>query len=152
MYHVKRLLDNNFSFQLFTIQYILLLIANLIPLNISFIAFVFEITFPIYIGYFKAILEFSFIPFAVFLQIESIWIKYWFEFKWKCVKPIDDQFVVTSLVYINLLLALSLSSAGVIISGGTLPLTLGIVSPYDRTMNMNENERFIPRYLSTKRY
>ena len=35
-------MDNDFSFQLFTIQYILLLIANLIPLNISFIAFVFE--------------------------------------------------------------------------------------------------------------
>ena len=124
----------------------LLLVANLIPLNITFIAFVFEINIPIYIGCFKAILEICLVLIAGFLQIESIWIKYWMEFRWKCVKPIDDKFVITFLVLINSFLALSLSITRLITSGSNEPLTLGILSPYDRIMEMNENETFTPRY------
>ena len=62
------------------------------------------------------------------------------------MKPIDDKFVITCLVSMNSFLAFSLSVIRLKISGRTEPLTLGIVSPYDRIMEMNKNETFTPRY------
>ena len=128
--------------QLFTTQYGLLLVANLIPLNITFLSFVFDITFPIYIGFFKGAIEFSVLIFAVLLQIETIWIKYWIEFKWKSVKPIDDKFVLTSLIIINTVISICIAISVVILSGGNIPMTYGIVSTFDRWINMNSNDAY----------
>ena len=116
--------------------------ANLIPLNITFLSFVFDITFPIYIGYFKGTIEFSVLIFSVLLQIETIGIKYWIEFEWKSVKPIDDQFVLSSLVIINTIISVSIAISVVILSGGDIPLTYGIVSTFDRWIHMNSNNAY----------
>ena len=118
------------------------MVANLIPLNITFLSFVFDITFPIYIGYFKGTIEFSVLIFAVLIQIETIWIKYWIEFKWKSVKPIDDKFVLTSLIIINTVISICIAISVVILSGGNIPMTYGIVSTFDRWFHMNSNDAY----------
>ena len=61
-------------------------------------------------------------------------------------RAFDDKFVIMCLVSINSFLAFSLSVIRLKISGRTEPLILGIVSPYDRIMEMNENETFTPRH------
>ena len=126
----------------------MLQLCQKIPITISFVAYVFDVTFPIYFGYLKAILQYWIILFAGLLQLESIWFRYWTEFKWKHVKPIDDRFVITFLVMTNSLVAFGLSSIGAIVSGGSLPITFGIVSQFDRMVNMNnENGIFVKRYV-----
>ena len=95
----------------------------------------------------NVILQFWIILFG-FLQLESIWFRYWTEFKWKHVKPIDDRFVITFLVMTNSLVAFGLSFIGAIVSGGSLPMTFGIVSQFDRMVNMNNgNDIFAKRYV-----
>ena len=117
----------------------LLLVANWIPLNLMFVGFVFDITFPTFLGFLKAAIETTLMETAVLLQVESIWIRYWIEFKWKSVRPIDDKFVVTCLIIINIFISFSSATITMILAGGDTPLTFGIVSPYDRFMNMNSN-------------
>ena len=129
----------------------MLLLCQKIPVTISFVAYVFDITLPICFGYLKVILQFWIIVFSGLLQLESIWFRYWTEFKWKHVKPIDDRFVITFLVMTNSLVAFGLSSIGAIVSGGSLPMTFGIVSQFDRMVNMNnENGIFAKRYEGKK--
>ena len=51
----------------------------------------------------------------------------------------------------NSLVAFGLSSIGAIVSGGSLPMTFGIVSHFDRMVNMNnENGIFAKRYEGKK--
>ena len=121
----------------------LLLIANWIPLNLMFVGFVFDITFPTFVGFIKAAVEKTLMETALLLQVESIWIKYWIEFKWRSVRPIDDKFVVTCLVIVNIFIGLSSATITLTLAGGDIPLTYGIVSPFDRFMFMNNNTTLI---------
>ena len=120
----------------------LLLIANWFPLNLMFVGSVFDITFPTYVGFIKAAVEKTLMETALLLQVESIWIKYWIEFKWKSVRPIDDSFVVTCLVIVNIFIGFSSATITLTLAGGDIPLTYGIVSPFDRFMNMNNNTKY----------
>ena len=117
--------------------------ANWIPLNIMFVGFVFDITFPTFVGFIKAAIEKTLMETALLLQVESIWIKYWIEFKWKSVRSIDDNFVVTCLVIINIIIGLASATTTLTLAGGDIPLTFAIVSPFDRYMHMNSNTSVI---------
>ena len=117
--------------------------ANWIPLNVMFVGFVFDITFPTFVGFIKAAIEKTLMETALLLQVESIWIKYWIEFKWKSVRSIDDNFVVTCLVIINIIIGLASATTTLTLAGGDIPLTFGIVSPFDRYIHMNFNTSVI---------
>ena len=119
-----------------------LLMANVIPLTISFLSFSFDIWFPILICYLKAYFDIMAVVFVILLQIEICWIKYWVEFKWKSVKQINDGFVITSLVVVNFVISSYVSILGVIESAGIQPITIGISSPFDRRVNMNKSKGF----------
>ena len=121
-----------------------LLVANVIPLTIAFLSFTFDIWFPTPICSFKAYLDIVTVMFIILLQLEICWIKYWIEFKWKSVKQINDEFVVTVLFILNFLISSYVSILGITESGGLQPMTNGICSPYDRIVNMNRSESFFP--------
>ena len=120
----------------------MLLMANVIPLTISFLSFSFDIWFPISICYLKAYIDIMSVVFVILLQIEICWIKYWVEFKWKSVKQINDGFVITFLVVANLAISSYVSILGVMESAGIQPITIGISSPFDRQVNMNKSKGF----------
>ena len=119
-----------------------LLMANVIPLTISFLSFSFDIWFPISICYVKAYFDIMAVVFVILLQIEICWFKYWVEFKWKSVKQINDSFVISSLVVVNFVISSYVSILGVIESAGIQPITIGISSPFDRYVNMNRSKGF----------
>ena len=119
-----------------------LIMANVIPLTISFLAFSFDIWFPISICYLKAYFDIMAVVFVILLQIEICWIKYWVEFKWKSVKQINDGYVITSLVLVNFAISSYVSILGVIESAGIQPITIGIGSPFERHVNMNKSKGF----------
>ena len=126
-------------------QYVLLLIANVISLNISFIAFVFDAWFPISIGYLKATVEIGTITFGKLSLLEIIWIKFWNEFKKDSVKATDERFVVLSLNVVNFFFSAYIAIMAVYTSAGNQPTTFGIVSPFDRFIEMNKEHVIFPR-------
>lgn len=83
-----------------------LLAMNIIPWNIAFVSFVFDVRFPLYFGQLKTFLENALQFSCIFYGIEIYWIKYWITFVWKSVRSIDDQFVVAFFSIINIFLSL----------------------------------------------
>ena len=133
-------------FQLFTLHYVVLLANNTTTFNVAFISFVFDYPFSLCIGYIKAFIDIASAVFMLILQFEICWMKYWIEFNWKHIKPIDDRFVINSIIVINLFMSSFASILGIMESGGIQPITLGTSSSYDRLISMNRNDGFFPRY------
>ena len=126
-------------------QYVLLLIANGISLNISIIAFVFDVWFPISVGYLKASVEIGTLTFGKLLLLEIICIKFWNEFKRHSVKATDERFVILCLNIVNFFFSAYVAIMAVLTSAGNQPTTFGIVSPFDRFIEMNKEHIIFPR-------
>ena len=126
-------------------QYVLLLIANGISLNILIIAFVFDVWFPISVGYLKASVEIGTLTFGKLLLLEIIWIKFWNEFKRHSVKATDERFVILCLNIVNFFFSAYVAIMAVLTSAGNQPTTFGIVSPFDRFIEMNMEHIIFPK-------
>lgn len=117
------------------------LILNLIPWNIAFVSFVFDIRFPMIVGQFKVLLELTLDFSLVFLCAEICLIKYWMAFVWKSVRPIDDVFVVTCINIVNTFLSFLIT---LLRSQFMVPriLTYGIIDSIDTCDHCYTNINF----------
>ena len=91
--------------------------VNMVPVNIAFVSFVFEVRFPIQVGYFKGFLELAGHVSNIIISIESCWFKFCQDIIWKSVKPYDDQFIMICFGSTSLVLGLLLSSYKFMTSG-----------------------------------
>ena len=85
------------------------MVINVFCANIAMIAFVFEVRFPIQVGYINGFLQNALIMNHVLISIESCWFKFYQDIIWKSVKPYDDQFIIICFGLISLCVGLVLS-------------------------------------------
>ena len=104
--------------QLFSNVYITFIISNLTTLNIGCISNVFDINFPLWVGYIhSSIIHFNII-YIILTFLECIIVKYWMKFICKTVLPIDSQFFVTCFTIINTFIILFLNTLRIQSGGG----------------------------------
>ena len=84
-------------FQLSSLGFTIVILRNLVILNLATIFALFDIHFPFYIVYIHKFVTVFSMFFFLFLVIQSCIIRYWTEFIWKSVRPIDDRFVMAFL-------------------------------------------------------
>ena len=90
---------------------------NLTTFNVKISMLVLEVQMPMGIIYVCHFIRTASSFFLMFIIFESVLIRYWTEFVWKTVKPIDDQFVIFCLTLINTFIS-SYLSIFKILSGG----------------------------------
>ena len=90
---------------------------NLTIFNVKISMLVLEVQMPMGIIYACHFIRTTASFFLMFIIFESVLIRYWTEFVWKTVKPIDDQFVIFCLTLINTFISSYLSILK-ILSGG----------------------------------
>ena len=107
-----------FTFQLFSNLYVTFIVSNLTTLNIGCISNVFDIKFPLWVGYIhSSILHYNLI-YILLHFLECIIVKYWMKFVCKTVLPIDSQFVVTYFTIINNFISIFLTILRIQSGGG----------------------------------
>ena len=107
-----------FIFKLFSNLYITFIISNLTTLNIGCISNVFEIEFPLWVGYIHSSIIHYNIVYILLTFLECIIVKYWMKFVCKTVLPIDSQFVVTCFTIINNFISIILTVLRIQSGGG----------------------------------
>ena len=90
---------------------------NSTTFNVKICMLVFEVQMPMGIIYACHFIRTASCFSLLFILLESVLIRYWTEFVWKTVKPIDDQFVIFCLTLINTFVSSYLSILK-ILSGG----------------------------------
>ena len=111
-------------------MYITFIISNLTTLNIGCISNVFDMKFPLWVGYIhSSIIHFSII-YIILTSFECIVVKYWMKFVCKTVLPIDSQFFVTYFTIVNTFIILYLNILR-IHSGGGKVLASEVISYMD---------------------
>ena len=107
-------------FQLFSNLYAVFIISNITTLNLSTFSNVFDVRFPLWIGYAQFIIVHFNILFIIFTFLECIVLKYWMKFVCKTILPIDTQFVVTTLTITNLIIGSFLAFVRLQSGGGAV--------------------------------
>ena len=87
--------------QLFTSLYFIFLVFNPLIATIKSVSFVFEIDMPTCINYLQIFIGVFAWGFILQTLLEYCLLKYWVEFVWKSVRPIDDQFISIFLYLLN---------------------------------------------------
>ena len=99
-------------------MYITFIISNLTTLNIGCISNVFDINFPLWVGYIHSSIIFFNIIYIILTFLECIIVKYWMKFVCKTVLPIDSQFFVKCFTIINTFIILFLNILRIQAGGG----------------------------------
>ena len=94
--------------------------------TVKAVHFIFEVEAPTYINYLQIIV--AVFAFCVILQtlVEYCVIKYWVEFVWKSVRPIDDQFITRFLYLLNGMIGLLGTTWNIILENSDINSKLSI--------------------------
>ena len=87
--------------QLFTSIYFIFLVFNPLIATFKSLSFIFEIDMPTYINYLQIFTGVFAWGFILQTLVEYCLLKYWVEFVWKSVRPIDDRFISIFLHLLN---------------------------------------------------
>ena len=107
-------------FQLFSNLYAVFIFANITSLTISTFSNVFDIKFPLWVGYMQFMIIHFNILYIIFTFFECIIVKYWMKFVCRTVLPIDNDFVVMSLTIINISVGLFFAALRLQSGGGAV--------------------------------
>ena len=91
------------------------------PLIATFksVSFVFEIDMPTYINYLQIFMGVFAWGFILQTLVEYCLLKYWVEFVWKSVRPIDDQFIPIFLYLLNCMAGLLFTIWNIVLESAT---------------------------------
>ena len=105
-------------FQLLSIIYAINIGSNVTILTIRTILTVFDLTLPLNISYFFLFCECLSIFYNLLTIIEISWLKYFYKFVWKSVRPLDEGFVVSCFTLNNIIFGALLTIAWIMSGSG----------------------------------
>ena len=110
--------------------YSIMIASNITILTLRTIITIFDLTLPLNLSYFILFCE----SFSIFYQlltfIEISWLKYFYKFVWKSVRPLDDGFVVSCFTLNNIVFGTLLSIAWIMSGSGKLHL-MHVADPFE---------------------
>ena len=142
----------NLPFQLLSIFYAIMILSNFIILTSRTTLSLFDLNLPLNLSYFLPFCESFFIFYLLLTLIEIYWLKIFYKFVWKSVRPLDEGFVVSCLTLNNIVFA-TLLSIGWLMSGkGKLSL-MYVADPFEWhiTFWINESLETYFRYYNQLR-
>ena len=92
----------NLPFQLLSIAYAIQIGCNVIVLTFRTILTIFELTLPLNLSYFFFFCFFFSLCFLILTLIEISWLKYFYKFVWRSVRPLDEGLVVSCFILNNI--------------------------------------------------
>ena len=111
---------SNILFQLLSIIYAIIIGSNLTTLTIRTILTIFDLTLPINFSYFFLFCECFFVYYYLLTIIEISWLKFFFKFVWKSVRPLDEGFVVFCFTFNNIVFGTLLTIAWMMSGSGKI--------------------------------
>ena len=104
--------------------------SNSITLTLRTILSIFNLTLPLNLAYFfLPFCESFFIFYSLLTYIEITWLKYFYKFVWKSVRPLDEGFVVSCFTLNNIVFATLLTGAWVMSGTGKMYL-MNVIDPF----------------------
>ena len=103
---------------------------NIFFLNVRIILTIFGLTLPLNLAYFIVLCENILIFYFLLTLIEISWLKYFYKFVWKSVRPLDEGFVVSCFTLNNIVFA-TLLSIGWLMSGKGKLLLMHVADPFE---------------------
>ena len=103
---------------------------NIFFLNVRIILTIFGLTLPLNLAYFIVLCESIMIFYFLLTLIEISWLKYFYKFVWKSVRPLDEGFVVSCFTLNNIVFA-TLLSIGWLMSGRGKRYLMHVADPFE---------------------
>ena len=120
----------NLPFQLLSIVFAIMIGCNLTLLTLRTILIIFDLTLPLNLSYFLFFCEFFFLFYYILTYTEVSWLKYFYKFVWKSVRPLDEGFVVSCCTLNNIVFG-SLLSIVFMMSGRGKKWLMHVADPLD---------------------
>ena len=116
--------------------------CNIIFLTVRTVLTVFGLTLPMNVAYFLAFCEVTMSYYFLLNLIEISWLKYFYKYVWKSVRPLDEGFVVSCFTLNNIAFSTLLSGAW-LMSGRGQRFLKSLVDPLEWHITFWINESVV---------